>query len=385
MTEMGFDSIRVAEEAINAVGKAIKELKHLNIVVIGKSGVGKSTLINSIFRDNQAETGIGKPVTTKFKKIEKEGSPLTIWDTPGFELGNDEQKTVMDELLELIVEGNKATNVNDAIHCIWYCINTASHRIEPKEIEWIRKFTNENKRTKVPVIVILTQACPKKDAQEMKIEIEKENLDIIKVIPVLAQSKDFDGEFEYPAYGLDTLIEVMGQVLPNELQKTLQYVQIASLKVKKKQAQMVVATTVAAAIGESTVPIPLADAAMLIPTQIAMITSITIIFGLDISKSFLTGFVSSTLGAAGATVLGKTAVTAILKCIPGVGTVIGGAISGATAGIITTALGMAYIKIMEMIYKGEMKAEDLNSDKGRDEMSRIFKEELKKKGKIEND
>lgn len=109
-----------------------------------------------------------------------------------------------------------------------------------------------------------------------------------------------------------------------------------------------------------------------------MIAGITVIFGLDISKSFLTSFVSTTIGSAGATVLGKTIVSNLLKFIPGVGTVAGGMISGTTAGLLTTALGGAYIKIMEMVYKGEINKEKLCSSDGQKEMTRLFKEELKK-------
>lgn len=57
------------------------------------------------------------------------------------------------------------------------------------------------------------------------------------------------------------------------------------------------------------------------------------------------GMVSSSIGAGGATLLGKTVVTNILKFIPGAGTVVGGAISAGTAGVITAALGEAYIGI----------------------------------------
>ena len=93
----------------------------------------------------------------------------------------------------------------------------------------------------------------------------------------------------------------------------------------------------------------------------------------------MTSFVSSTIGSAGATVLGKTIVANIFKLIPGVGSVAGGLISGATAGLITTALGEAYIKIMEMVYKGEIKKEDLYTSEGKSTMNRLFKSELKKK------
>ena len=56
-------------------------------------------------------------------------------------------------------------------------------------------------------------------------------------------------------------------------------------------------------------------------------------------------------------------------------------ISGTTASLLTTALGEAYIKLMEMIYKGELKSEDLYTKNGQETMSKIFKEELKKERK----
>lgn len=376
--EMTLDE--AAQNCMDTISKTIKNLKTLNIIVMGKSGVGKSTLINSVFSGNFAETGIGKPVTQEVKKITKEGYPLAIYDTPGFELGKDQQKNVKGEILDIIQKGHASRDINEKIHCIWYCINAAGNRtFDESELKWLREFTESNKVTQVPIIVVLTQAFPKKKAEEMKKEVEKENLAIAKVVPVLAQDMDFDDEYTARAYGLGTLVGVMSEVLPEELRDTLQNVQKADLDLKKKRAQKVVATAVTASFGEGFIPIPFSDAAALVPTQIAMIASITAIFGLNINKSILTSFVSSTIGTAGATILGKTVVSNLIKLIPGVGTVIGGAISGATAGLITTALGESYIKVMEMVWKGEIKKEDLFTDKGKDEMAEIFKDELKKK------
>lgn len=62
-----------------------------------------------------------------------------------------------------------------------------------------------------------------------------------------------------------------------------------------------------------------------------------------------------------------------------VGTATGGFISGTTAGLLTAALGQSYIKIMEMVYKGEIDKENLYTEDGKKEMARLFKEELKNK------
>lgn len=374
---MQIDTDKIAQQCLNAINEKIRNLKILNIMVIGKSGVGKSTLINSLFRGNFVETALGRPVTKEIRKIIKKDYPLAIYDTPGFELSMAQQNKVKEEILEIIKNGYISKDINETIHCIWYCINVGGNRtFDNSELEWLRKFSEINKKTQVPIIIILTQAVPKKKAEEMKKLVEKENLDIVKVIPLLAMDMNFDDEYIAKSYGLDNLINVMTEVLPDELQNTLQNIQNASLEAKKNAAHKAVATAVTAAFAEGFAPIPFSDAALLIPTQVAMIARITVIFGLEVNKSFLTAFVSSTLGAGSATVIGRTIVSNILKFIPGIGTAAGGTISGATASLLTTALGEAYILVMEKIYKGEIKKDDLYSEKAKNIFTSLFKEKL---------
>ncbi len=368
-----FHAEKLAADCLREINKQINGMKCLNIMVLGKSGVGKSTLINSVFRENLADTGIGRPVTQEIRCYTKQGLPLKIYDTPGFELG----KNQLDEVLQLIKDKANSTDVNNAIHCIWYCINVGSNRIEPVEIERIKAFTEENKVTNIPVFILLTQSYPKKKAQELQKQVEAENLNVCKVIPVLAQDIELDDDYIIKSYGLDTLIELMAEQLPQELQNTLQNVQIASLELKKKRAQAVVTAAVAAAFGEGFMPVPFADAAMIIPTQITMLASITAVFGISVDQALLTCIVSSTVGAGSATIIGRTIVSNLLKFIPVVGQAAGSAISGTTAALLTTALGEAYIKIMELMFKGKMKKEDLTTQAGQQMMKEIFEDTLR--------
>ena len=72
-----------------------------NVLVIGKSGVGKSTLLNYIFGSEIQKTGTGAPQSPKeFKKCRykyDEDLIINIYDTWGLEAGKKEEWT---ELIE---------------------------------------------------------------------------------------------------------------------------------------------------------------------------------------------------------------------------------------------------------------------------------------------
>ncbi|WP_288162221.1 YcjF family protein [Dubosiella newyorkensis] len=368
----------IVKQCLETIQEKINDLNTLNILVIGKSGVGKSTLINTMFRGELAKTGLGRPITQEIRKIEKKDVPLVIYDTPGFELSSSQQKQVKEEIIELLEQGARSKDINDAIHCIWYCINVGANRtFDETELQWLRTLTSENQKFKVPIFIVLTQAIPKKKAQEMKHLIEKENLDIVKVVPVLAKDMEFDDEYTAKAYGLDHLVDLMSEALPQELEKAFQNVQIANLDAKKKSARKAIATAVSASFTEGFSPIPFADAALLVPTQVSMIAAITIIYGFEANKRFLTAFMSATIGPLLATGLGRTLSANLLKLIPGAGSLGGGLISATTASLITTAMGEAYIRLMEMIIKGEIRKEDLETRAGKKQITQLFKKNLK--------
>ncbi len=368
----------LAEECMKEIKNTMENLKKLNIVIIGKSGVGKSTLINAVFRENLATTGIGTPVTQRMQLYTKRNFPLAIYDTKGFELGKEAQEEVKNELIEQIKKGIRSGDINDTIHCMWYCINTQSNRFEPEEIQWIKDFRSQINSYKIPIIIVLTMSYSKSHASKMQKVIEKENLDVCKVLPVLALDYEVDENYTVPAYGLDKLIEIMEETLPDELADTLMSVQQANLELKRKKALSKVTAAAVAAAAAAASPIPFSDSAVLIPIEVTMIASITAIFGFEFNKSVLTALISSVFGVGSATIAGKTIVSGLLKMIPGVGTLAGAAISAGTASTLTTALGKAYIGIMTLMFNGELKEKDLETKAGRDKLGELFHDEMKK-------
>ena len=372
----GLQADNVAERIMAAIRDVQKNMTKLNIMVMGKTGAGKSTLINNVFSRNLAQTGVGKPVTQAIRKYEIEDFPLAIYDTPGLELGGE---NAIDELLkeakEVLSKG-AIKGISESIHCIWYCVSTPSHRFEEAEIEFIKKFLDEANVYCVPVIIVLTQSYSKKDAKTLMAEIDKENLNVVQIVPVLAQDVDIDDEYVIKAYGMDTLIDIVNNVIPEALRNTLAAVQKANLKMKKRKANAIVAASAAAAAATGAIPIPFTDAAVLVPEQIGMIASITAVFGIPVEKATVTALLSATIGTVGTTVMGKSVVSSLLKMIPGVGSVAGGVISASVAAALTAALGEAYIAIMMMVSKGEMKVSDIDTDEGKAKISQIFKSKL---------
>src|SRR6478752_2852450 len=74
-----------------AFGKAWKdkaeEIGRFNLAIFGKTGVGKSTLVNAIFGEEIAATGIGEPVTRAEHLYLHRSGTLGVLDTRGLEAG----------------------------------------------------------------------------------------------------------------------------------------------------------------------------------------------------------------------------------------------------------------------------------------------------------
>ncbi len=62
-----------------------KEKPIMNILLMGATGVGKSSLINALFGKEIAKAGVGKPITQHLEKYIDEKKGLVFWDTKGIE------------------------------------------------------------------------------------------------------------------------------------------------------------------------------------------------------------------------------------------------------------------------------------------------------------
>ena len=110
--------------------KKFSDISKYNILIIGKTGVGKSTLINSVLqlKKNKAKEGdTEKPQKidgwTKIYPISEEDSDtkgLNLWDTEGIQFSNEENNDIENHQNNInnIIEENK-DSPNKQINCIW--------------------------------------------------------------------------------------------------------------------------------------------------------------------------------------------------------------------------------------------------------------------------
>lgn len=371
------DNFDIIRYFLSQYDKEVKDLQRVNILIAGKTGVGKSTLINAVFREQLAKTGVGIPVTQHLQKISKEGIPLVIYDTKGIELQPDVQERIRREILEEIAKPLRKNNPDEMLHICWYCINSTSNRIEQYEIEWIKELSQH-----MPVIVVLTQVLGN-NFRELFHEIESLNLPIQALVPVLARAYDISYEIRLEPRGLQQLVDRTIELVPEALQTSFINAQKVDIKRKYDKANKTILGYISTAFAQGFNPIPLADAAVLVPMQIGMIAHVTSIYGLPLDKTLLSSIITSVVGTGGATVIGRNLAGALLKLIPGAGTAAGGAINGATAASLTAALGFAYNKVMlsyaDLIYKDEK----INKENFAAMIKEAFQKELmKNKGKF---
>ncbi|XP_038569689.1 septin 9b isoform X2 [Micropterus salmoides] len=141
--------------------KAMKQGFELNIMVVGQSGLGKSTLMNTLFKSKVSRKSVQPnpeeriPKTIEIKSIshdiEEKGvrMKLTVIDTPGFgdQINNEDcwqpiMKFINEQyeayLQEEINIDRKKRIPDSRVHCCIYFIPPTGHCLRPLDVEFMR-------------------------------------------------------------------------------------------------------------------------------------------------------------------------------------------------------------------------------------------------------
>lgn len=349
---------------------AAEKVGRFNLAIFGKTGVGKSTLINTVFGAEVAETGIGEPVTREEHLYLHDSGFLGLLDTRGLEIGVDTDQ-IITELGEYVARMRRQP-VKDQVHLAWYCVRANDRRFEETEASFVRKLDELG----LPVVLVLTQVVKvgdnyHPDALALKWEIEAMELPIFegRVHLTMAKPDEFAG---YPQHGLQELLDASFRGAPDAVAAALTAAQKIDMKRKRDHAMAITSGAATAAGAAGATPIPFSDAVLLVPIQIGMMAGISVVYGIEMDKAA----VASVAATASATTLGRSAATNLLKFIPGIGSVVGGTINATIASGFTMAMGTAWSAVCAQLAQGRLTAVDNAADT--QVIRDLFLEELKK-------
>ena len=188
----------------------------LNVLIIGRPGCGKSTLINLLLNERRAREGLGYSITRLYSQYVHKKYPITFTDTPGFE--DDESLKQMERFLSIYNTFFKKGR--NKYHLVLYLINTSNERsflgIELYLIDYI------NKNLNIPIFFVCTHSRTEESSIEFKEEvkislIQKFGLktDLIEHIYCCHLINEKDGI--YKRFGIDKLLNKIKHHFLNEL------------------------------------------------------------------------------------------------------------------------------------------------------------------------
>ena len=352
-----------------------ESLGRFNLVLFGKTGVGKSTLVNAIFGEEVARTGIGEPVTKGSHFYLDKVGHLGLVDTQGLEIGKDDREILRD--LDKVIKESRKLPLSEQIHVAWYCVRGMDRRFEESEADFIRRLDELG----LPVIMVFTQV-PHRNGQFHPDAIALAEQVIAKQLPIengrpyftFAKADEFAGQ---AAYGLQEVLDATFRCAPEGVHGALTAAQEIDLSRKNTEAQKVIGAAVASAGAAAAIPIPFSDATLLVPIQLGMMAKIAHLYKIKFDRAALMAIVSTTA----ATQVGRATFTGLLKLVPGAGTVVGGAIGAGVAGSFTYAMGQAWLRVCQQVNAGKLGGLDgaLDNEQLREAFLTEFKKRLGRK------
>ncbi|KAK0041502.1 septin-5 [Biomphalaria pfeifferi] len=222
--------------------KAVRKGFDFTLMVVGESGLGKSTVINSLFlsdlyKDRELPSVndlVERTVNIEKKQLEIEEKgvrlKLTIVDTPGFNdavnAGNSQKSLIeyVDKQFEQYYEDecglNRRNIVDNRVHCCLYFISPYGHGLRQIDIETMKKLHH-----KVNIVPLLAKAdiLTKEELRRMKNrilqEIEENHIQIYEFPDCDSdededfkqQDRELKASIPFAVVGCNTVVEAGGK------------------------------------------------------------------------------------------------------------------------------------------------------------------------------
>ena len=178
--------------------------KTFDIYVMGKTGTGKSTLINTVLENDVAPIGKGEAVTrenicyTGKTALQNSNYVLNLWDTVGLEINEKITEETIEKLKKQIE--TDCSDGNGGLSVVWFCVNQRCKRLESYEIQLIRRISFAQE---IPFVIVMTQ-CLSEDDTELEQSI-REAMPDVTVCKVMAKPYMLRGGM-VPSFGVKSLL-----------------------------------------------------------------------------------------------------------------------------------------------------------------------------------
>ena len=271
-----------------------------NILVCGKTGVGKTSLIQAVTHRGvvpDSAIGDGKPLTVGFQVYETEIANFV--DSEGMNPGTQTVDEYADFILDELLTRLDADCEERLIHNIWYCIDGSGARIQDTDAKLIKTFSDK-------VILVVTKCeLMRKEQVEAMMNTLLDLIDRDRIVLVSSENRT----------GLKQLItkaEAMSATAMGHASEELEafrkrwddyYANMRRVWAESvsSEADSYINWAAGRAAAIALVPLPLADVAPLIANEVYMLYKLAELYGIAADNTVITML----LGCAGGSITGK--------------------------------------------------------------------------------
>ncbi len=296
---LGFD-LQLFKQYLNTYkeGMSMKP----NILVCGKTGVGKTSLIQAVTHRGvvpDSAIGDGQATTLGFEVYETDAANFI--DSEGMNPGTQSVDDYADFILDEMMNRLETEESGNLIHNVWYCIDGSGARVQDTDAKLIKTF-----RKNMLLVVTKSELMRKEQIEDMMAEL-------LKLLPreqiVLVSAENKTGLAQLVAKARAMSMDAMSaaedeiEAFQDRWQEYYDSMLDDWRESVADEADSYINWAAGRAAAIAIVPLPLVDVIPLIANETYMIYRLAEVYGIPVDDTIITMI----LGCAGGSIAGKLA------------------------------------------------------------------------------
>ena len=273
-----------------------------NILVCGKTGVGKTSLIQAVTHRGvvpDSAIGDGQATTLGFEVYETDAANFI--DSEGMNPGTQSVDDYADFILDEMMNRLETEESGNLIHNVWYCIDGSGARVQDTDAKLIKTF-----RKNMLLVVTKSELMRKEQIEDMMAEL-------LKLLPreqiVLVSAENKTGLAQLVAKARAMSMDAMSaaedeiEAFQDRWQEYYDSMLDDWRESVADEADSYINWAAGRAAASAIVPLPLVDVIPLIANETYMIYRLAEVYGIPVDDTIITMI----LGCAGGSIAGKLA------------------------------------------------------------------------------